>query len=44
MPYEGDVAPGFERVRDAFTGNIRQDLNDTRAAVLVDAVQACLRS
>ncbi len=66
MSADGYVAPGFQRVRDAFghpgrggslgfadpdsgvafgyvVSHIRQDLNDTRAAALVAAVNASLR-
>jgi len=35
----GEVAPGFERVRDAFGGNFARN----GAAELAGAVQACLR-
>lgn len=34
MPYEGDVAPGFERVADAFGGNFERN-GDVGAAVCV---------
>ena len=34
MPYEGDVAPGFERVADAFGGNFERN-SDVGAAVCV---------